>query len=246
MKKQVIAIAIAAVLAILAIGALVVYAGNADDRALEGTESVEVLRATETIAVKTPASEIADKVEVVKIPKSAEVPGAIRSLDELEGQVSKVEIVAGDQLADSKFDDPQSVKGPAALPDGMQELSIQIDGERFVGGSVVAGDKVGVFTSFTLDGNIRITGNPINNLLVLKVDNGVVVADETAEGGEEPNGSTTGTVVTVAVTTMQAEQIIHAKEFGTIWLTRQTDKTDVGGGGTITYQDVAPFTGLPQ
>ncbi|WP_229054960.1 Flp pilus assembly protein CpaB [Aeromicrobium sp. Leaf350] len=237
MKKQVIAILVAAVLALMAVVALVLYAKGANDRALDGTETVEVLQATEDIDVKTPVSEIADKVELVKIPKAAQVPDALTSLDDVKDQVTKVALLAGDQLSEAKFDDADSVKGPASLPAGMQELSIQIDGERFVGGAVTAGDKVGVFTSFTLDGNIRITSNPINNLLVLKVDNGALVEDP----AEEANGATTGTVITVAVTTMQAEQIVHAKEFGTIWLTRQTDKTDTSGGMTITYQNVAPF-----
>lgn len=237
MKKQVMAIVVAAVLALMAVVALVVYTKGANDRALEGTETTEVLRATEDIGVKTPVSEIADKVELVKIPKAAQVPDALTSLDDVKDQVTKVAIVAGDQLSEAKFDDSDSVKGPASLPAGMQELSIQIDGERFVGGAVTPGDKLGVFTSFTLDGNIRITGNPINGLLVLKVDNGALVEDPAAEA----NGATTGTVITVAVTTMQAEQIVHAKEFGTIWLTRQTDKTDTSGGMTITYQNVAPF-----
>ncbi len=238
MKKQVVAIAIAAVLALFAVVALVFYVQGANDRALEGTETVEVLQATEDIGIKTPVAELADKVELVKIPKSVQVPGSITSLDDLAGQVTKVAIVAGDQLSEAKFDDPESVRGPASLPDGLQELSIQIDGERFVGGQVTAGDKVGVFTSFTLEGNIRITGNPINGLLVMNVDNGVVTPDEDSE---DPNGTTTGTVITVAVTQLQAEQIIHAKEFGTIWMTRQTDKSDTSGGGTITFQDVAPI-----
>ena len=64
MKKQVIAIIVAAVLALLAVGALVLYANNADDRALEGTETVEILQATEDIPVKTPVAELAETCPV--------------------------------------------------------------------------------------------------------------------------------------------------------------------------------------
>ena len=226
MKKQVIAIIVAAALALLAVVALVVYANNADDRALEGTETVEVLQATEDIPVKTPASELADKVELVKIPKSVQVPGALASLDDLEGQVTAVAMVAGDQLSEAKLDDPESVKGPAALPDGMQELTIQIDGERLVGGAVKVGDRVGVFTSYQAG---QVTSNPINQLLVLRVDTGVAGSEAAA-----------GTLVTVAVDTLQAQQIVHASEFGTIWMTLQNDTTDVNGPGTIDQTRVAP------
>lgn len=226
MKKQVIAIVIAAVLALLAVVALVVYANNADDRALEGTETVEVLQATEDIAVKTPASELAEKVELVKVPKSVQIPGALTSLDDLEGQVTTVALVAGDQLSEAKFDAPESVKGPAALPEGMQQLTIPVDGARLVGGAVKVGDRVGVFTSYQ---GGQVTANPLNQMLVLKVDTGVA-GSETA----------TGVLVTLAVTTVQAQQIVHASEFGTIWLTLQNDTTTSDSPGTIGQPEVAP------
>lgn len=224
MKKQVIAIVIAALLALLAVGALVVYANNADDRALEGTETVEVLQATEDIAVKTPVAEIADKVKLVKVPKSVQIPGALTSLDDLEGQVTKVALVAGDQLSEAKFDAPESVKGPAALPDGMQELTLQVDGARLVGGAVKVGDRVGVYTTYGTT-----TANPINQLLVLRVDLGVA-SSETA----------TGALVTFAVTTVQAQQLVNVSETGTIWLTRQNDTTVSDSPGTIDFADVNP------
>ena len=229
MKKQVIALVVAGVLALLAVCALVIYAKGAQDRALEGTETVEVLAATEDIAVKTPVADLADKVELVKVPKSVVLDGAISSLDDFSGQVTSVALVPGDQLADSKLAQPDSVKGAVAVPDGKQELSIEIAGERFVGGAPKAGDEVGVFSSFTLSDGTKLTSNPINRLLVLKVNNGVAGSEEAA-----------GTIVTVAVTTKQAEQIIHTREFGTIWMTLQNDKTDTGGGKTLTYKDVAP------
>ena len=224
MKKQVIAIVVAAVLALLAVGALVVYANNADDRALEGTETVEVLQATEDIAVKTPVAEIADKVELVKVPKSVQVPGAVTSLDDLAGQVTKVALVAGDQLSEAKFDAPESVKGPAALPDGMQEITLAFDGARLVGGAVKAGDRVGVYTSYN-----GLTSNPINQLLVLKVDAGVAEAE-----------ATTGALVTFAVSTLEAQQLVHASEFGSLWLTRQNDTTTSDSPGTVDQSDVTP------
>lgn len=227
MKKQVIAIIVAAVLALLAVGALVVYANNADDRALEGTETVEVLQATQDIALKTPVAEIADKVELVKVPKSVQVPGAVTSLDDLAGQVTKVALVAGDQLSEAKFDEPESVKGPSALPDGLQELTLQIDGAaRVVGGQIKAGDRVGVYTTYPAT-----TANPINQLLVLKIE----LAPVTAEG--EASGSA---LVTFAVTSLQAQQLVHVSEFGTLWLTRQSDTSVSDGPGTLDQTDVNP------
>lgn len=224
MKKQVIAIVVAAVLALLAVGALVVYANNADDRALEGTETIEVLQATQDIPVKTPVSEITEMVELVKVPKSVQIPGAITSLDDLAGQVTTVALVAGDQLSEAKFDSPESVKGPAALPDGLQELTLQIDGARLVGGAVKVGDRVGVYTTYGPS-----TANPINQLLVLRVDTGVAGSD-----------TATGALVTFAVTTVQAQQLVNVSETGSLWLTRQNDTTSSDSPGSIDSTDVNP------
>lgn len=224
MKKQYLIIGAAALLAILGIIALVAYANNADDRAFEGTELVTVVRATAEVPARTAVADLSDKVETTKVPKAALVPGALTSLDEVAGKVTSVALVPGDQLSTAKFGDPADVKADVTVPAGMQELTIPVDGARLVGGVIKTGDRVGVFSSY--DGQ---TSNPINGLLILKVDNGVAGSDDA-----------TGTLVTVAVSTLDAEKLVHTLEFGKVWLTLQNDKTDTDGGKTITSKDVAP------
>jgi pilus assembly protein CpaB len=225
-KKQLVAIGVAAVLALLGFVALVRYASTADDRAFEGTEMVQVLQATAEVPANTPAGEVSSNVELVKIPKAAAIAGSITSLDDVQGLVTRAVLVPGDQLTTTKFAQAEEVKGDAAVPKGMQELTIQVGGARFVGGAVQAGDRVGVFSSYDARG---VTANPINNLLVLKVGAEIAGSEESAGG-----------LVTVAVTTMQAEKLIHTMEFGKIWMTKQNDDTDTDGGKTIDSEDVAP------
>lgn len=224
MKKQLIFVAAAALCAILGIAALVKYANNADDRAFEGTEMVPVLRATVDVPARTPVTDLAGQLETAKVPRAALVPGAITSLDDVQGKVTSIALVPGDQVSVAKLADAAAVPGELALPKGMQELTIPVDGARLVGGAVAAGDRVGVFASY--DGR---TANPINGLLILKVDNGAGAADGAA-----------GTLVTVAVKTLDATKIVHTMEFGKIWLTKQNDDTKTDGAKTITSQDVAP------
>lgn len=221
MKKQLIVVAAAAVLAVLGIVALIKYAGDADERAFEGTEMVAVVQATADVPAGTPVSDISGSVTTAKVPRAALVPGALASLDDVEGKVTGVALVPGDQLSDVKF--TNTVKATNTLPKGMQELTIPVAGARLVGGAIAAGDKVGVFSSY--DG---VTANPINDLLILKVDTGIAGGDEAA-----------GTLVTVAVKTLDAEKIIHTMEFGKIWLTKQNEDTDTSGGKVITRKDLA-------
>lgn len=224
MNKKVAAIVAAGVLALLGVVALVSYANNADNRALENVDLVEVLRVNEQIDPLASAADVQAKVAVVKIPKLAAVPGALTNLDAVAGQVTASVLVPGDQLTAAKFAKPDEAVGDIKLPKGMQELTIPLNGARIVGGALIAGDRVGVFVSY--NGK---TANPINQLLLLRVQ-GVLAEDGTAG---EP-------MLTFAVPTFKAEQLVHAMEFGKVWLSKQNDDTDTKGGKTITDADVAP------
>jgi pilus assembly protein CpaB len=223
-NKQLLAVGAAVLLAVLGFAALFAYAKGADDRAFEGTERTTVLRVTQEVATKTPASELAQSVESVDLPKAAVVPGAVTDLSELDGLVTRGVLVPGDQLTTAKFAQVDDVKGDTAVPKGMQELSVLLEGQRIVGGALAPGDKVGVLGSFEGRTNMSIDG-----VLVLKVDAGV-------GDGESAAGAT----VTVAVKTRDATKIVNAMEFGKVWLTKQPDGTDTRGGGTITAEEVAP------
>lgn len=219
MKKQYIAIAAAAILALAGILLLVRYAQNAEDRAFEATEMVEVLRATDTIPPRTPVNELGGRVERVEIPRSAVIPGALDTLDGLSGQITNVTILPGDQLAEGRFGAPDEVTTRPDLPEGMQELALPSSAVRLVDGAVRAGDRVGVFVTYS-SGNV--VANPINELLILSVND---------RGGESPH-------ITVAVDTEQALILTHAQTFGNIWFTRQNDDTDTGGGSAVRQRDV--------
>lgn len=221
-NKQLLAIGAAVLLAVLGFAALFAYAKGADDRAFEGTERTTVLRVTQEVATKTPASELSASVEVVELPKAAVVPGAVTDLSEVEGLVTRGVLVPGDQLTAAKFAQTDDVKGDTAVPKGMQELSFLVEGQRIVGGALVPGDTIGVLASYSGSTAVAVDG-----VLVLKVDAGV-------GDGQTAAGAT----VTVAVKTADATKIVNAMEFGKLWVTKQNDGTDTGGGGAITADEV--------
>lgn len=226
MNKKIAAIVAATVLALLGIVALVSYVNNADDRALENVDLATVLRVTEQIDPLASATDVQSKVETVKIPKIAVVPGALTSLDEVSDLVTASVLVPGDQLTAAKFAKPDDVVGEIKLPKGMQELTIPLAGARIVGDALQAGDKVGVYISYP-DGSK--TANPINQLLLLRVQ-GVVNADGTAG---EP-------MLTFAVSTPKAQALVNGMEFGKVWLSKQNADTESKGSKTMTPSDVAP------
>lgn len=224
MNKKIAAVVAAVVLALLGVVALVSYANNADDRALKNVDLATVLRVTQQIDPLASVEDVRSKVEVAKVPRIAIVPGALTSLDDVAGLVTAGVLVPGDQLTAAKFVKPDQAVGEVKLPKGMQELTIPLAGARIVGGALIAGDRVGVFITYGDK-----TANPINQLLVLRVQ-GVVAEDGTAG---EP-------MLTFAVTTLKAEALVHGMENGKVWLSKQNPDTDIKGGKTITAEDVAP------
>lgn len=221
-NKQLLAIGAAVLLAVLGFAALFAYAKGAEDRAFEGTERTTVLRVTQEVATKTPASELRAAVEAVELPKAAVVPGAVTDLSEVEGLVTRGVLVPGDQLTAAKFAQTDDVKGDTAVPKGMQELSFLVEGQRIVGGALVPGDTIGVLASYSGS-----TAVAVDKVLVLRVDAGV-------GDGQTAAGAT----VTVAVKTADATKIVNAMEFGKLWVTKQNDGTDTSGGGSISADEV--------
>lgn len=233
MKKQAVAALVAASLATVGVLALVNYANGANDRAFAGAKLVEVLRARTDVPANTPAERMVASVELVKIPRSAKVDGALTTLDSVKSMSTNVALMKGEQILVSRFGSskPSGNAGSSALPKGMQEVTISVSGARTPSGKLKVGDRVGVMTSYTDskgDGAGGYTNLAVSRVLVTKVSSAVV--------GDATNGA--ASLVTVAVRTIDAEKIINASEFGKVWLTLQGDNATVDDGRMISGKDV--------
>lgn len=148
MKRKVIGILAALVLASVGTFALVSYVQSAKERAEAGEPHTEVYVLERDVAANTPVSRIEDIVTIQEIPDSVVIDGAVVDLDELDDDlVSAVSMQQGEQLLTGRLVDAETlVRG--YVPDGLQELTVALDPERAVGGSIAAGDTVGVVISF--------------------------------------------------------------------------------------------------
>ncbi|MDR7086072.1 pilus assembly protein CpaB [Aeromicrobium panaciterrae] len=233
MKKKLVAIVSAAVLAIMGIIALVNYANGADERAFDGAQLVEVLVVKDEIPAETPASRITTAVELKKVPVSVRAEGALTSLDSVRSLSTNVSLKPGEQLLKARFGALTGKDGKSSsLPAGMQEVSISLSAPRMPTGTIKAGDRVGLVVSYAKQGNDGGYTNVIkNNLLVTRVSQsalGKVGADEAG----------VPSLVTFAVDPLDAERIVNAAEFGKVWLTLQNSQTDTSGSKMIESKDV--------
>ncbi|MEV7395503.1 Flp pilus assembly protein CpaB [Aeromicrobium sp. NPDC092404] len=230
MNKRVIAAVAAGVLALLGVLVLFVWAQGANDRAYEGAKLVSVVRVTEDVSQGTSAAELADSTEVVELPAESVPDGAVTKLDQVSGLATNASLQDGEVLLKSRMVAPGERKGKTDVPKGFQEISIALDSEHSVAGAVKPGDRVGVIVTFEPKDSSapQFTNFTLNQVLVTKADTAVV--------GEK--GEITGTMLTLAVKTLDAEKIVHSQKWGTVWVTLQNSDTDTSGSKIITAEDV--------
>jgi pilus assembly protein CpaB len=148
MKRKIIGILAALVLASVGTIVLVSYVQSAKDKAEAGEPRTEVYVLQRDIPAYTPISRIGGAVELEEMPTSVVVDGAVTDLDGLDDElVSAVGMQAGEQLLTGRLVTAESL-ARGEVPDGLQELTIALDPERAVGGNLQAGDTVGVVMSF--------------------------------------------------------------------------------------------------
>jgi pilus assembly protein CpaB len=234
----------ALVLAVIGTVLLVVYVQGADSRAAQGLDPVRVLVVKESVPAGTKAEELNKFVQLESIPQSAVPEGAVEQLSDQSGKVTSVALEPGEQLLASRLVDPKElVPGTVPVPDGLEEVTLLLSPERILGGRLEAGDTVTVYTSFKTEDNIpadapvpaevkgwkQSTGLLFHDVLVTAVQKAAPDAKKSGNSNasgatdsavEMPNGSA---YVTVARTDADAAKLVFGAEFGTIWLSKQTD-----------------------
>ncbi|MDP9935780.1 pilus assembly protein CpaB [Paenarthrobacter nicotinovorans] len=250
MKTRLLGGIAALLLAVIGTVLLVTYVQGADKRAQQGLDPVNVLVVKEHIAAGTKAEDIGSKVKMETLPQSAVASGAVSALSDQKGKVTSADLQPGEQLLELKMVSPKDlVPGTVPVPEGLQETTFVLAPERMLGGRIEAGDTVTVFASFKLDEAIAAGANVPPNLAgwknfteLLYHDVLVTAVQQAAPDSEKsagtdkavalPNGSA---YVTVALSDANAAKMVFGSEFGTLWLSKQTEKTAKSDPPTTTF-----------
>ena len=148
MKRQVVGIVLAVVLAVVGTVALVAYVRSAKDDAVAGEDPVQVYVVRDDIAKGTTVTDLTARVELADVPSRLVADDAVTNLESVDPTlVADTDLVPGEQLLTSRLVDPRTlVRAP--VPDGLQEITIALSPERAIGGVVAPGDTVGILFSF--------------------------------------------------------------------------------------------------
>lgn len=250
MKARLLGGIAALVVAIIGTVLLVSYVQGADRRALANTETAEVYVVQKEIAAGTSAANFGDAVVKKTVPKSTVASGSVTTLAELGQKVSAVGLVPGEQLLATRMVEPAQLLGPgrAPVPSGLQEVTVKLSIDRIVGGSLKAGDTVGVVLSYAENEKLNLPDQTqllLHKVLVTAVQNstGAVAKEPAATTTETSDGSlgskssaaeaTGGYLVTLARPAIDVEKIVHAIEFGKVYLSKETESSPADNNGVM-------------
>ena len=210
---------IAAVAALLAGVAILVYLNQYRDNVKAGGTPVTVLVARQTIPKGTPGSVVASKgyFSATTIRESQLREGAYSDPASLTGRVATREIYEGSQLTSADFS--ASAKSLAGtLTDSERVVSIPLDAAHGLIGEVEVGNHVDVYAGFNVI-PLRADGTPQNGgqsrpMLRLIMPDIPVVAVGSDNGGI----GSRATNVSLQVSDAQAAKLAFASDNGKVWL----------------------------
>jgi pilus assembly protein CpaB len=234
MKRRLIAALAAVLLAVTGGVLLLSYVSHADDRAMAGMQPISVLVAAEALPEGATSDQLAQGVVTRELPAAAVAPGAATNLAQLDGLVSTTALQPGEQLLTARFADPAVLAAARGLvvPKGLQQVSLQLDLPRVLGGHVAAGDTVGVFLSFK-DKGVNYTQLALEKVLVTAVAGGDATGDAEGGGGAQPTGTMT---VTLALDARGAQKVVFAAEHGSVWLSAEPTDAATGSLPVLTQK----------
>jgi pilus assembly protein CpaB len=186
------------------------YTQNARRQAANGEQTVSVVVAKREI----PAGENLDALvdggmfTNKSIPRSDVLPGAFTDASQLQGQRTAYPILAGEQITPARMVGEQQAQGGRyGLKSGYQAVSLTLESQRAVAGTLQNGDYVEAYGTF-VDGP---NGDQVTRFLV--PDAQVLAANADTTGGSG------GFTVLLAVSPAEAQKLVYAQEQGHVWLT---------------------------
>jgi pilus assembly protein CpaB len=250
-RRRLLAACAAILLLVVGSFVLLAYVRGADERALAGVQTVEVLVVDELIPEGTPGDELEQLVRTEVVPAKVALGGRVTDLADLADRVTSVDLQPGEQLLAARFVAPDDLQaaGTVAVPEGLQELSVLLEPQRIIGSRIAAGDTVGVYLSQQLPSGTKQTHGVLHHVLVTQVQGAPALPADDAEAdpaSAEPaaGAPATSLMVTLAVTARDAELVVFGMEHGTLWLSQETEGDDTTGTRVIDQDNV--YVGVPR
>ena len=212
MRRQTLVIPIALLLAIMAAAGVVLYTMNVKEEATTGGPTSTVVVASEDVPAGTELDPLIEEGKLVEqeIPKNYIVPGAVGSLEELQGRTVSQPLVEGEQILANRIDELGTVQGGSlGIPDGFTAYTVELRPEQTVANVLNRGDRVRVFATFSEKSGARASVALLPDVKVLAV----------SSDGDPEQQAASNQLVTLAVTPDDAAKLaLFGQDTGSLWL----------------------------
>jgi pilus assembly protein CpaB len=277
MKRRLVIIVLALILAAVGAGGVLAYAKGANARAIAGMKAVSVLVAQKAIPAGTAAGAATrgGLLASQTLPASSVPADALSAITAgMSSLVFSADLAPGQVLLRPMLVTAAQTTSGLAIPPGMMALTVSFCLPEVVAGSVQGGSQVAVFDTVGFSSgagtisagpgctgaHTQISGTIKTRVVLTRV---LVLAVGTAPAGGTTSTSTTsssalngssssssgqaGTLVTLAVTQAQAEQLIQMTETGMPYLALLTSnsRTTSDVGRLLTVHPAPPPSPSP-
>lgn len=228
MKRRVIAVLVAVLLAIAGAAMVLTYVSRADDRAVADAEAVPVWVAQELVPAGTTLKD-AERSELItrtNVAKGALPTGALQQIGpDNSSLLALSDVQPGEFLMSARFGTTPTGEKAITVPAGMIAMSVELSDPARVGEFVTPGSHIAIYATHkikAIGGDEEATKEfndlDIQGTTVLLPDVQVIAMGDTALAAperssdaedEEAQQSTPSFLVTVAVTPKDAPRLAH-------------------------------------
>ena len=262
MGRRVLAVVIAALLALVGVAAVLLYAKGADSRAVAGAQPQTVYVSDKLVPSGTLLADAVRDGLLVRTSVAAKAMpvGALTDVTEKNQQLLAVtDILPGEYVLESRFGTTPSGTRAIQVPNGQVAISVSLSDPARVGSFVTPGSHVVIYDTFQLPvpaqsgpaapGAAAVAPPAQTRVLlqdVLVIAMGNTSLTPVAQGGQaqpQPQaqgGAQTTVLVTVAVTPEDATRLVHGVNTGKLYAGLRG--TDVKVDLNASVSDASMFT----
>jgi pilus assembly protein CpaB len=233
MGRRIIAIFAAAVIALVGVASVLLYARGADARAVEAQTPVVVYVAKEKVTAGTVLKDAVRDglVERTKVAAAGRPAGALTSItDSNSSLLAMTDIQPGEYLQSARFGTTPTGTKAIEVPAGMVAISVQLTDPARVGTFVTPGSHIAIYDSFKIksmgtdekskainNADVRATNLLLGDVLVIAMGESALTpgagAEQTDDDAKKSSTASASNapqfLVTVAVSPADAVRLVH-------------------------------------
>jgi pilus assembly protein CpaB len=255
MGRRIIAIFAAALVALVGVASVLMYAKGAEARAIEAQTPTQVYVAAQVIPSGTTVKDAVRQGFLVKTSVAAKgaPAGALKDVtDSNSSLLALTDIQPGEFVLESRFGETPVGTKAIDVPSGMVAVSVELTDPARVGTFVTPGTHIAIFDSYKIvslgtdakskvfnEQDIKGTSVLLEDVLVIAMGTGTLTPAPTPTDGAAEAAPAQSFLVTVAVTPTDAARLIHGINNGKLYAALRG--SDVKMTGTPRIDDLNLF-----